>query len=121
MAPLATSSIHPRRSPCPVSCSLDIFGDRWTLLVIRDLICGRTRFKELAASPERIPTNLLSDRLTRLLKSGIVERVSPPDGSKHLAYKLTRKGEALRPMLEALRDWGLQWESGTQALISSKA
>jgi DNA-binding HxlR family transcriptional regulator len=120
MVRLPTSSIHPRRSPCPISCSLDIFGDRWTLLVIRDLICGRSRFKDLAASPERIPTNLLSDRLARLLQSGIVTRVTPPDGSKHFAYQLTDKGEALLPMLKALRDWGLRWEPGTQALVAPR-
>ena len=58
-----------KRSPCPVAFSLDIFGDRWTLLVIRDLFYGRTRFKEFVASPEGIPTNILTDRLERLLDS----------------------------------------------------
>jgi DNA-binding HxlR family transcriptional regulator len=103
-----------------VACSLDIFGDRWTLLVIRDLLLsGTARFKELATSPERIPTNILSDRLARLLRHGITVQVVPADGSKHLAYRLTEKGEALGPMLAAMRDWGLEWEPGTQALAGS--
>jgi len=108
-----------RRSPCPVACSLDIVGDRWTLLVIRDLMLGRTRFKDFSASPEHIPTNILSDRLVRLLRSGIVEQVPAADGTKRLAYRLTAKGRALRPLLAAMRDWGLKWEKGTRALLVS--
>ena len=110
-----------RRSPCPVACSLDMLGDRWTLLVVRDLILGRERFKELSASPERIPTNLLSDRLARLLEAGIVEQVPASDGTKRQAYRLTKKGQTLRPILEALRDWGLKWEKGTRAALEKPA
>jgi len=105
----------PRRSPCPVACSLDIVGDRWTLLVIRDLLFGRTRFKDFSASPEGIPTNILSERLARLLRYQIVEQIPAHDGTKRFAYQLTEKGKALRPLLEAMRDWGLEWEKGTRA------
>jgi DNA-binding HxlR family transcriptional regulator len=108
-----SSSAPERRSPCPVACSLDLFGDRWTLLVIRDLFLGRSRFKDFSASPEGIPTNILSDRLARLVERGLVEKVPAEDGSKRLAYRLTAKGEALRPILVAIRDWGLRWEPGT--------
>lgn len=104
-----------RRSPCPVACSLDIFGDKWTLLVIRDLLLGRSRFKEFAASPETPPTNILTERLTRLTAHAIVEKIPSPDGSKHHAYRLTKKGLALRPLIEALKDWALRWEEGTEA------
>lgn len=104
---------HSRRSPCPLAAGLDIFGDRWTLLVIRDLFLGAERFKQMSASPEKIPTNLLADRLQRLLVSGIVEQVAAADGTKHPAYRLTKKGRALQPILEAMRDWGLKWEKGT--------
>ena len=69
---IAKKGLAPRRSPCPVACSLDIFGDRWTLLVIRDLFFGRTRFKDFAASPEGIPTNILTQRLERLMARGII-------------------------------------------------
>lgn len=103
-----------RRSPCPIACSLDILGDKWTLLVVRDLILGRTRFKDFSESPEGIPTNILSDRLARLLEVGIVQQNPVDDGAKRLAYQLTKKGEALRPVLGALRDWGLKWEKGTR-------
>jgi DNA-binding HxlR family transcriptional regulator len=107
-----------RRSPCPVACALDLLGDKWTLLVIRDLVLGRHRFKEFMASPEGIPTNILSNRLERLLEGGIICQIPAADGSKHLAYELTGKGRALRPVLRALRDWGLQWEPGTEVRLN---
>ena len=103
-----------RRSPCPVACALDLFGDRWTLLVIRDLFLGKTRFKDFTASPEGIPTNLLSDRLERLSEGGLISRV-PLEGGKRFAYELTEKGEALKPVLLAMMEWGLRWEEGTRA------
>jgi len=107
----------PKRSPCPVAFSLDIFGDRWTLLVIRDLFFGRTRFKEFAASPEGIPTNILTDRLERLLARGIIEQIPAEDGTKRMAYRLTKKGNALAPILQAIRSWGLAWDKSTRVQI----
>ena len=106
-----------RRSPCPVACSLDLLGDRWTLLVIRDLLLGRSRFKDFSASPEGIPTNILSNRLARLLENGVVEQIPASDGTKRYAYQLTAKGTSLRSVLIALRDWGLKWEPGTCAAL----
>lgn len=109
-----------RRSPCPVACSLEILGDRWTLLVVRDLFLGRTRFRDFIASPEGIPTNILSDRLEKLLHHGIVEQIPAQDGTKRFAYTLTKKGRALGPLLEAMRDWGLAWEKETKVLLRPK-
>ena len=109
-------SLPSKRSPCPVAFSLDIFGDRWTLLVIRDLFYGRTRFKEFAGSPEGIPTNILTDRLERLLARGVIEQIPAEDGTKRLAYCLTKKGKALGPVLKAMRDWGLTWDKSTRVL-----
>ena len=110
----AAAARVPRRSPCPVSCALDLLGDRWTLLIVRDLILGRSRFKDFTASPEGIPTNILSDRLARLLAHGIIEQTPVAEGAKHFAYTLTEKGAALRPILKAMRNWGLEWEIGTR-------
>ena len=110
-----------RRSPCPVACSLDIFGDRWTLLIVRDLLIGRTRFKDFTASPEGIPTNILAERLERLLAHGVVEQIPAGDGTKRLAYRLTEKGKALGPVLKTIRDWGLAWDKSTRALLGSGA
>jgi DNA-binding HxlR family transcriptional regulator len=109
-----------RRSPCPVACSLDTFGDRWTLLVVRDLLHGKSRFKEFVASPEGIPTNILSDRLDRLLRHKIVAHVHAAEGSKHLAYRLTEKGEALGTVLSAMKDWALIWEKGTRVGMAAR-
>jgi DNA-binding HxlR family transcriptional regulator len=106
-----------RRSPCPLACSLDILGDRWTLLIIRDLVLGRTRYRDFARSPEGIPTNVLSDRLERLLRHGIIEQMPATDGTKRLAYRMTKKGRALLPVLKAMRDWGLEWVKGTEAMV----
>ncbi len=109
-----------RRSPCPVACSLDIWGDRWSLLIIRDLMLGRDRFRDFVESPEGIPTNILSDRLERLLNHGIVRQIPAPDGTKRSAYELTKKGEALRPVMKAVRDWGLEWEKGTRVMNEAR-
>jgi DNA-binding HxlR family transcriptional regulator len=106
-----------KRSPCPVACSLDLLGDKWTLIVIRDLYLGRSRFTELATAPESPPTNILTERLNRLLESKMVRQIPANDGTKHRAYELTEKGRALRPVLEALRDWGLKWIPNTQTLL----
>jgi DNA-binding HxlR family transcriptional regulator len=103
-----------------VACALDIFGDRWTLLLIRDLMLGRSRFKDFLSSPEGIPTNILTDRLNRLLEHRIVTQVKSADGSRHLAYQLTNKGASLLPVLEAMKAWGLHWEKGTRAALSAQ-
>ncbi len=105
---------RPRRSH-PVACCLDVIGDRWTLLVVRDLFLGHSRFKEFVSAPERIPTNILTDRLEKLIRDGLAEQIPAADGTKRLAYRLTPKGETLRPILKAMRDWGLRWEKGTRA------
>ena len=78
---------------------------------------GRSRFKDFVSSPEGIPTNILSDRLERLLQSGIVRQIPASDSGKRMAYELTEKGDALRPTLKSLRDWGLTWEPGTKAVL----
>jgi DNA-binding HxlR family transcriptional regulator len=108
---------HARRSPCPVSCALELVGDRWTLLVIRDLILGKSRFKDFLASPEGIPTNILTERLKRLLENRVIIQVTDSTGSRHLAYQLTEKGEALLPIVKAMKEWGLQWEKGSRAML----
>lgn len=94
---------------------LDVCGDRWTLLIIRDLFFGRSRFKDFTASPEGIPTNILADRLNRLIRHGLAVQVPAEDGSLRMGYQLTEKGRALWPVLGAMRDWGLKWEPSTKA------
>ncbi len=109
-----------KRSPCPVACTLDLLGDKWTLLIVRDLICGKTHFKEFSASPEGIATNILTERLNRLVESGIAERFPSAEQPGREAYRLTKKGESLEPLLGAVRDWGLENISGTEARMKPK-
>jgi DNA-binding HxlR family transcriptional regulator len=101
-----------------LACSLDIVGDRWTILVLRDLFAGRTRYGEFAASPERIATNILADRLERLRRHGLVATAESPERGGAMVYTLTPKGRDLRPVLEAMRNWGLRHIRGTQARIA---
>ena len=106
-----------RRSVCPVACTLDLIGDKWTLLVIRDLLSGKTKFKEFLQSPEHIATNILAERLTRLHEHGLVERQHSDVHSGRCDYVLTAKGLTLLPVLRAVAAWGLQHIEGTAALI----
>lgn len=103
-----------RRSPCPISCTLDLLGDRWTLLVLRDLFAGKSSYKELLHSPEGIATNILSDRLLRLSQNGLVEKVR---SGREAFYSLSERGRSLLPVLQAVGQWGLQNLEGTQAHI----
>lgn len=100
-----------RRSGCPVSVSLDLLGDRWSLLIVRDLMVrGYRTFKEFLTSGEGIATNVLADRLRKLRASGIVsEEVDPADGRK-VNYRLTEKGIDLAPVLLDLLIWGARHE-----------
>lgn len=111
MAKQSAASV--RRSPCPIACALDTLGDKWTLLVVRDLFLGRKRFKDFAASPEKIPTNILSDRLDRLVQRGMVRQIPLEESPGRQGYALTEKGMALKTVIKALLQWGLEWEPGT--------
>ena len=101
-----------RRSFCPVSCTLDLVGDRWTLLVVRDLVRGKRRYGDFLESPEGIPTNILADRLKRLITAGLLESRRYSDHPPRLEYVLTLKGEDLRPVLRAMVDWGIRHAGG---------
>lgn len=101
-----------RRSRCPVSCTLDVLGDRWSLLVVRDLLRGKHRFGEFTASAEGIPTNILAERLRRLKAKGIIRSRRYSGAPPRVEYHLTAKGEALRPIVRAMVDWGVQYAGG---------
>ena len=101
-----------RRSECPIASSLDILGDKWTLLVLRDLLDGKTRFSEFERSPESIPTNILTDRLRRLELTGLLER-RVSESSSRATYHPTAEGRALRPVLIALAAWGNEYLEDT--------
>jgi DNA-binding HxlR family transcriptional regulator len=96
-----------RRSPCPIACALDVLGDRWSLLLVRDLFRGMTRYGEFAAGPEGIPTNILAERLGRLERAGLVKRERYQPHPPRYAYTLTPKGADLKPVLGALAAWSM--------------
>jgi DNA-binding HxlR family transcriptional regulator len=101
-----TSCPQPARSPCPIARTLDLLGDRWTLLVVRDLLFfGKRRFGELAASPEGIPTNILTDRLRRLEECGVVVKVPYLTRPRRYEYHLTAGGQDLFPVLRSIIEW----------------
>ena len=102
------------RSFCPIAGTLDLIGDRWTLLVIRDLFRGLKRYGEFAASPEGIPTNILAERLARLEKSGLIKSAPYQQNPPRYSYSLTPKGRALQPVLGARGQWGARHVPGTK-------
>jgi len=102
------------RSPCPIGGALDILGDRWTLLVMRDLLFyEKRRFAEMLASPEGIASNILADRLERLERCGLVERRRYQDRPPREEYHATERGQDLIPLLRELTRWGQRHIPGT--------
>jgi DNA-binding HxlR family transcriptional regulator len=99
-----------KRSDCPISCSLDVFGDRWSLLIIRDIMLrGKMSYSEFLSSEEKIASNILVSRLAILEEEGIlVKEVSPTNKSKFL-YSLTQKGADLLPIVIEIMDWGAKY------------
>jgi DNA-binding HxlR family transcriptional regulator len=109
-----------RRSPCPVACTLDVLGDRWTLLVIRDLMLGKRYFDEFRDSPEGIATNILSARLARLCEFKLARRLEDQQDKRRVGYELTPAGWALKPLLLEAVKWGMQHIRGTRLMSGSE-
>jgi DNA-binding HxlR family transcriptional regulator len=101
------------RSGCPIATSLDVFGDRWTLVIIRDLATGKKRFGDFLKSPERIPTNVLTDRLLRLEEFGLIRKRIYQERPTRFEYDLTQKGAELLPLLQAICRWANTHIPGT--------
>ena len=94
---------------CALARSLDHVGDRWTLLIVRELLLAPAGYGELQGALEGIPTNLLAERLQTMAADGIVERETPASDRRRVTYRLTPLGEALRPSVDALIVWGAHW------------
>lgn len=95
-----------KRSDCPVSCSLDIWGDKWTLLIIRDLMLAKQcTYGDFLKSPEGIATNILASRLQVLEENKIIEKLDHPDSKAKVLYRLTRKGIDLLPLMIEINLW----------------
>jgi DNA-binding HxlR family transcriptional regulator len=112
-------SSPPRRSECPLNASVEILGDRWSLLIIRDMMLhGFRTYKEFLGSWERIATNILVDRLRKLEAHGIIAMERDPSDGRKLIYLLTAKGIDLAPVLTEMVLWAAAHEdTGNQALV----
>ncbi len=108
-----------RRSGCPLNASVEMLGDRWSLLIIRDMmLLGYRSFKQFLNSHERIATNILADRLKRLENYGIIASCQDPSDGRKLIYSLTQKGQDLAPVLTEMVLWAAAHEqTGNQALV----
>jgi DNA-binding HxlR family transcriptional regulator len=98
---------HDFRSRCSIARTLEVLGDKWTMLVVRDLMWhGKHTFQELQSSEERMPANLLSQRLKRLMEWGLVRREAYQDRPVRYKYDLTDEGKSLEPVLLQIMGWG---------------
>lgn len=98
------------RSGCPINLTLEILGDKWSLLILRDMVFfGKRHFRELLQSGEGISTNILADRLKRLVDEGVITRSGDPTHKQKVIYSLTEKGIALTPVLAQMGIWGLYY------------
>ncbi len=107
---------------CGIARALDIVGERWTLLIIRELLLGPRRFKDLQKGLPGIGTNLLSDRLKKLQRFELLRQRELPPPAASTVYELTPRGEKLRPAVEMLGDWGTQFldTTGEKELVSPR-
>ena len=95
-----------KRSDCPISCSLDIWGDKWSLLIVRDLMFAKQcTYGDFQKSSEKIATNILASRLQMLEENGIISKWNHPDSKAKVLYKLTRKGIDLLPVMIEMQIW----------------
>src|SRR5438270_5753597 len=103
-----------RRSDCPISAVLEALGDKWSLLILRDLIMrGKRRYQELLNSEEGIATNILADRLSKLEQQGLISRGDDPTSKKQILYSPTKKALDLLPTLLEMALWGLKYSPRT--------
>jgi DNA-binding HxlR family transcriptional regulator len=109
---VSRQSVSKPRSGCPVNVCLEVFGDRWSLLIVRDLMVrGYRTFKEFQASGEGIATNILANRLQKLEAAGIIHAEPEETDGRKINYRLTRKGIDLAPVLLDLLIWGARHEA----------
>lgn len=100
------------RSECPISSMLDIFGDKWSLLIIRDMMFfNKSTYGEFSKSEEKIATNILASRLLTLEENGIIQKLEHPESKAKVLYVLTVKGIDLLPILVEIQTWSAKYFS----------
>ena len=102
------------RSHCPVANTLDLFGDKWSLLIVRDLLLGKIRYGEFAQSIEAIPSNILATRLKRLETAEVITKKIYSAKPVRYQYELTEKGRDLIPVMDAMSEWALKHIPGVE-------
>jgi DNA-binding HxlR family transcriptional regulator len=111
-----------RRSECPISSSLDIWGDKWSLLIIRDLMFARQcTYSDFLKSAEKIATNILASRLQMLEENGLITKLDHPDSKAKVLYKLTQKGIDLLPVMMEINLWAEKYftvSDAQQAIVN---
>ncbi|MBA3448346.1 MAG: helix-turn-helix transcriptional regulator, partial [Pseudaminobacter sp.] len=106
-----------QRSGCPINLSLEVFGDKWSLLILRDMIFGGKRhFRELMKSQEHISSNILADRLKMMLDLGMLTRADDPSHKQKAIYSLTEMSISLVPIMAHLGSWGTRWLAVSEEL-----
>jgi len=109
------SSSLAKRSPCPIATALDLVGDKWTLLIIRDIgFFARHRNKDFQQGAENIPSNILASRLKMLLETKLIRRTSYQNNPLRYEYFLTEAGEGLLPVVKAMAKWGEMHVAGSR-------
>ncbi len=109
-----------KRSSCPISSALDTIGDKWSLLILRDLMFTEKRtYGEFQASEEGIATNILAARLVTLEANGIISKSTDPANGRRSIYRLTEKGIDLLPVVVELNHWMLKWDKGAMPCSES--
>jgi DNA-binding HxlR family transcriptional regulator len=105
-----------KRSDCPISCTMDLVGDKWSLLIIRDLMyLGKSTYNEFLSSNEHISTNILNDRLVKLTEVGLITYTGT---AKRKKYELTKKGKDLKPVLEAVATFGMKHSNANKTFLN---
>ena len=101
-----------KRSECPISCSLDVWGDKWSLLIIRDLMFKKEcTYGDFLKSDEKIATNILASRLQTLEENGVIDKLNHPDSKAKVLYRLTQKGIDLLPLMIEINLWAEKYSS----------
>ena len=107
-----------KRSDCPVSCTLELIGDKWSLLIIRDMLfMGKSTYNEFLGSDEKIATNILNDRLKMLCEKGLISYTGT---AKRKKYALTETGKDLLPLLQAIRKFGYKHFEGSEEYVKKQ-
>jgi DNA-binding HxlR family transcriptional regulator len=111
-----------QRSRCPINLALEVFGDRWSLLIIRDMMfAGKRHYREFLKSDEKISSKILADRLNALVETGVLTRADDPSHKQKAIYSLTETGITLLPLIAEIGIWGRAWQPVTDESTATAA